>query len=530
MRVNTPQTGVERKLSPGKPIVTKTDLKGIVTYCNQSFVDISGFQREEIIGSPQNMVRHPDVPPAIFEDLWTVLEAGHPWRGTVKNRCHNGDHYWVDAYVTPITENGKCIGYMSVRTVPEAKAVQEAEALFQAVNAGQAKYKPTSINSTKNRSQALLLGLSACIAVLSVLAGILDGSTGIGLGVGAAVLAVVMAAYVIASLITPMAGLAKAIEQIDEGRVDISIPMIHGASEEISAKLEGLRIHLRAMFADVLLSAGDVAGQSDYLETLMRSIQAAVETQSETVMKISAAMQEMSVAIAEISSSTERALETAQQTQTVADSGIESIALIVAANKNTVDVVSASANQINEVNSSISKISGISQIIREIADQTNLLALNAAIEAARAGEQGRGFAVVADEVRKLAERTSTSTVEIASAVENVVSEANNAVSTMDNAKGMVIEGTRQIQESSQGLHQIRAASDQAVGANQDITDMLKQQSAASHEIAVNMDQVSISAETAKQSVDGASGATTQLRNAAIELRTLLKHMESAVRC
>lgn len=530
MRINAPVTGVERKLSRGKPIVTKADLKGNITYCNQSFIDISGYSREELIGKPHNIVRHPEVPPAVFADLWRVLEAGYPWRGTVKNRSKNGDHYWVDAYVTPITEEGRQIGYMSVRTVPDPQSVAAAEALFQAINAGTAKYKPTPIKSTKTRTKFVLLGLASAAAVASVLAGVLSGWQGIALGAFAGMTGLSTAAYAIARLINPLDRISKAIEQLDEGRVDVAIPATRGATEEVSIKLEGLRIHLRAMFADVLLASQGVAEQTEYLNSLMRSIQAAADAQTETVMKISAAMQEMSVAIEEISKSTEQALGTARQTQTVADEGIVTVSTIVAANKETVDVVSMSAGQITEVNSSITKISGITQIIREIADQTNLLALNAAIEAARAGEQGRGFAVVADEVRKLAERTSSSTVEIGIAVESVVTEANLAVTTMDKAKERVIDGTRRVEESSQGLHLIRQASTQAVDANKDITDMLKQQSAASHEIAVNMDQVSISAESAKHSVDGATGATGRLRNSAIELELLLKHMESAVRC
>ena len=100
MKINLPVTGVERMLVPGRPVVTKTDLKGIVTYCNQAYVDIAGFSREETLGASQNMVRHPDVPPDVFADLWNTIKAGHPWRGVVINRSKNGDHYWVDAYVS----------------------------------------------------------------------------------------------------------------------------------------------------------------------------------------------------------------------------------------------------------------------------------------------------------------------------------------------------------------------------------------------------------------------------------------------
>ncbi len=529
MRINKPVTGVERKLTPGRPIVTKSDLKGTITYCNQSFIDIAGFTRQELIGSPHNIVRHPDVPPVVFEDLWRVLKAGHPWRGTVKNRSKNGDHYWVDAYVTPITEDGKPVGYMSVRTVPDARSVEQAERMFQAINAGAEKFTPTPIASTKMRTKVVLLCLAVTAAILSVLAGVFTGGVGIVLGVVAGLIGISTAGYAVTRLINPLDRIAKAIEQIDEGKLDVVIPATRGATEDVSIKLEGLRIHLRAMFADVLLAAQGVAEQSDYLDSVMHSIQSAADAQNEAAMKVSAAMQEMSVAIDEISKITEQALATARQTQSVADEGISAISAIVASGGETVDVVSSSASRIGEVNSLINKITGISQIIHDIADQTNLLALNAAIEAARAGEQGRGFAVVADEVRKLAERTSSSTVEISSAVENVAHVAGDAVITMDKAKEQVVAGTLRIEESSRGLHQIRHASDRAVDANQNITDMLRQQSAVSHDIAVNMEHVSVSAETAKHSVDGATGATSSLRDSAKDLRRLLAHLESAIR-
>jgi PAS domain S-box-containing protein len=118
MRVNLPVTANNVELSDEKSIVSKTDLKGRIQYVNPYFLEISGFTEEELIGSPHNIVRHPDMPSEAFEDMWRVLKSGLPWTGMVKNRCKNGDYYWVVANVTPVVERGQVTGYMSVRSRP----------------------------------------------------------------------------------------------------------------------------------------------------------------------------------------------------------------------------------------------------------------------------------------------------------------------------------------------------------------------------------------------------------------------------
>src|SRR5690606_30201847 len=120
MRKNLPITQHERVYPADRRLISTTDLKGRITYCNEAFIEICGFSREELMRAPHNLVRHPDVPPAVFAHMWETLKAGRPWMGIVKNRCKNGDHYWVNAYVVPMLENGKVIGYESVRSKPTA--------------------------------------------------------------------------------------------------------------------------------------------------------------------------------------------------------------------------------------------------------------------------------------------------------------------------------------------------------------------------------------------------------------------------
>ena len=130
MKLNQPISGRERPFTQGT-IVTKTDLKGIITYANDAFVEISGFDRNELIGTNHNIVRHPDMPPTLFGDMWKTLKRDKPWQGLVKTRCKNGDHYWVSAFVVPIRQRGQTVGYMSVRTPAERSDIAQAEALHR---------------------------------------------------------------------------------------------------------------------------------------------------------------------------------------------------------------------------------------------------------------------------------------------------------------------------------------------------------------------------------------------------------------
>ncbi|MCS6984307.1 MAG: methyl-accepting chemotaxis protein [Leptospiraceae bacterium] len=139
MRLNQPVTNREVEVPEGELLVSKTNLKGVITYANKPFIKVSGFSEAELLGQPHNIVRHPDVPPEIFADLWRTLKEDRPWTGYVKNRAKNGDHYWVEANVTPVFENGQKIGYMSVRRRISPKEKDFAEMLYEKVRQGKVK-------------------------------------------------------------------------------------------------------------------------------------------------------------------------------------------------------------------------------------------------------------------------------------------------------------------------------------------------------------------------------------------------------
>ncbi len=165
MRTNLPVTNVEYPLGDDAQIVSKTDAKGRLVYFNQQFVEASGFTEAELLGQPHNIVRHPDMPPEAFDDLWTTIKAGKPWAGAVKNRRKNGDFYWVRACATPIWEHGQIVGYMSIRTKLPAAQRAEAEQVYALMRANKAqKYTVTAgLIRRRSLSDSMLGGLKMTI-------------------------------------------------------------------------------------------------------------------------------------------------------------------------------------------------------------------------------------------------------------------------------------------------------------------------------------------------------------------------------
>ncbi len=173
MKINMPVTQKEVELTDNSSIVSKTDLKGRIVYVNRDFIEVSGFLESELIGKSHNIVRHPDMPPEAFKDLWQTVKAGKPWNGMVKNRCKNGDHYWVEANVAPIREKGQVTGYMSVRSKPTRQQVDEAETLYANLRAGKAP-QPSKVGTLeqyiKDLPFILKIGFAVSMPVFAIFA------------------------------------------------------------------------------------------------------------------------------------------------------------------------------------------------------------------------------------------------------------------------------------------------------------------------------------------------------------------------
>ncbi|QJQ96566.1 MULTISPECIES: methyl-accepting chemotaxis protein [Halomonadaceae] len=188
MRNNQPVSQREVELQEGHFLISRTDLKGRITYANPAFVEVSGYRQDELIGSPHNLVRHPDMPVEAFANLWETLAAGKSWNGLVKNRCKNGDHYWVDARVTPILEEGNVVGYASMRIKTTREAIAQAEQAYREMREGRARHLTLNRGQLRKRGVAGVAGRinlrtmrARLVAMVGVAVTLLAVSGGVGL-------------------------------------------------------------------------------------------------------------------------------------------------------------------------------------------------------------------------------------------------------------------------------------------------------------------------------------------------------------
>jgi aerotaxis receptor len=506
MRNNQPVTQHEYDYPASQMLVSATDLKGRIQYCNPAFIAVSGFSREELIGQPHNIIRHPDMPADAFADMWNTIREGRPWTALVKNRRKNGDHYWVRANVTPVSEQGNVVGYLSVRVKPSRNEIREAEALYASMREG-------TLRGVRLRRGAIvrsgLAGAAQALLRVPIATRIAMGYGGVPAVFGLAGIAAwqglpplpfwgAFGAACVCSAVAwwlstrhlgaPLNQMTAASTRMAAG--DLTATLTITTSDDLGEVLQALnqlQANLTAIVFDVRAQIDGMLDAAHEISSGNVDLSRRTELQAASLEETAATMDQLTTTVQANAEASTRALDLAREAQAAAAEG-GSIA----------GQVERTMAGINEASRRISDIVGV---IDGIAFQTNILALNAAVEAARAGEAGRSFAVVAGEVRMLAQRCAASAKEIKHVVDASVSEIAQGtqlvarttaqMQAIDEAvsrvSSIIVEVANASGEQAEGIRQVNQAVAHLDSATQQNAALVEQAAATAQRLAEQAD-------------------------------------------
>jgi len=344
------------------------------------------------------------------------------------------------------------------------------------------------------------------------------------IGVGA-----VAAFLTLRSILRPLGALSSRLSDIAHGEGDLTVRLNDSAKDElgdVSRSFNHFVEKIRCTIDETGQAAQQVAAAATQIATASEEMSRSVDLQQQQATQVSAAIAEMTASIGEIASKASQTASCAKESGDLAGRCGDAVATTVSDMSDINTVVDESSREIQRLGQMSEKIGEIVSVINEIADQTNLLALNAAIEAARAGEHGRGFAVVADEVRKLAERTTQATTEVGESIKGIREGTQHAVERVESAAERARAGTTRAGTAGEGMAKIVNKAQEVDMLVQSIAAASEEQSAAAEQVSRSIESVATSTRESASGTQQAAAAATELSTRAESLRKLVSQFKT----
>jgi aerotaxis receptor len=534
MKKNFPINQTEHTFRADEQLISSTDLAGVIRYSNESFAKIAGFSVEELIGKSHNVVRHPDMPQAAFHDMWATLKAGRPWMGMVKNRSKDSGYYWVDAYVTPVFENGSCVGYESVRAVPDPKIRQRAETVYHKIGPaatqdgrGESAERSAKVAAKVAKSHWWDNVIGRILLAVAALLLVIVGLDFIHLSTDSRSLMDMILAAVFGGVIVL---LSKPLRDIDHwlSHEVVNNPLMQavysgkkgepGRIETAVRLLQGARRTVLGRIGEEAQKLRDAAQASaNELDVVVAQVN---EQHGQTDM-VATAMNEMAATVQEVARNTAEAAEAAHRASAATKNGAKVTESFSGVIQDIAGQVTTASTAMEQLVASSESIYKVTDLITSISEQTNLLALNASIEAARAGEHGRGFAVVASEVSELAKKTQEATKDIREQLESFKSVLGTSAENLRVSHEKSEDGVRRVGDVTGALGDISRAVETINSMSTQIATATEEQSAVAEEVNQNIVRIRDGSESISQSAARSRELSGDLINLSGELDSLV---------